>query len=472
MLLRGKYMTVFRALVAGVGVLLLIASGKAIAAEQKSAVSFTKDVLPILMGNCNGCHSPEKKKGGLDMTSYGALMNGGKEGKEIVAGEPAKSVLITQVSGKEPAMPAKGEPLTEKQIALLAKWIEEGAKDDSPVIVKTDAKAGMPGPSPIEKPPLYAAAPVITSLAYSPDGKILAVSGYSEIVLHKADGSGVVGRLLSGTPRIEAIVYSKDGKLLAACGGRPAMLGHVQIWEVASGKQVGNYQVGRDSVFGISFSPDGEKVAVGCVDKSARVLKVANGEEVLRLDQHADWCLATTFTTDGKRLLTGGRDKGMKLTDLERGQFIDDINNPLEGVLCMAKHPTEDVVLYGGDLGTARIYKISDNQKRTAARNDTNLMRTFERQPGPCHSVAWNGDGSQVAIGSVGEVRIYDVKTGNKVITCSGIGGGVFAVKFHPSEKQIVCGGYDGKVRIYSSEDGKLVKEFIPVSVGQSVAGK
>src|SRR5258706_1949735 len=75
--------------------------------DTKAPVSYQKDVLPILTASCMGCHTPEKKKGGLDMTSYSLLAKGGKEGVIFVAGQPDKSKLVTMDSGPEPQMPEK-----------------------------------------------------------------------------------------------------------------------------------------------------------------------------------------------------------------------------------------------------------------------------------------------------------------------------------------------------------------------------
>src|SRR5688572_24553903 len=427
----------------------------ALAQETPKPVSFSKEIAPIFTASCTGCHQPEKLKAGLDLSTHKAALVGAKDGPAIIPGDPDKSPLvlaiIPEAPGEPPAMPEKGDPLTAQQVDLIKRWIKEGAKDDSPAIAApATGGAAEPGPAPVAKPPVYLAPPVITSLAYTPAGSALAVSGYYEVLLHQPDGTGLIARLLSGSPRIEAITFSKDGKHLVTSGGAPAQFGHIQVWDVAGRKQIKSYKTSRDTLFGVSLSPDNQQIAFGCADKSSRVIAFENGVQLSRLDQHTDWCLATAFTLDGKRLVTGGRDQALKYSDLALGQLIDDINNPLEAVLGMARHPTQEQVVYGGDLGTPRLYKISDNQNRTAARNDTNLLRTFERQPGPVHAVAFSPDGEWVAVGSVGEVRVYQTKDGKRVATLPGHAGAIFSVAFNPQGNLLATGGYDGTVRIFS----------------------
>ena len=97
-------------------------------AQDKKPVSYEKDVMPIITKSCVSCHKPDKKKGKLDMSTYEALMKGGDQGSPIKVGDPKKSILIEVVSGAEPEMPEKGDPLTKDQIDVLSRWIMEGAK--------------------------------------------------------------------------------------------------------------------------------------------------------------------------------------------------------------------------------------------------------------------------------------------------------------------------------------------------------
>src|SRR6185369_6723421 len=210
------------------------------------------------------------------------------------------------------------------------RWIREGAKDDTP--------AGA-GSFKLAAPPVYSTAPAVSSIAYSPDGKILAVVGYHEVLLYDADGNGPTARLVGESPQLQSLAFSADGKLLAVAGGAPARFGEIQIWDPLQHKELNSFKISEDSLYGVSFSPGADRVAFGCGDKSVRVIAVADGKELMKFDNHTDWVLGTTFTVDGKRLVSGSPDRAMKLIEVANGQFVDDVNKLLEGVLCLARNP-------------------------------------------------------------------------------------------------------------------------------------
>ena len=154
----------------------------------------------------------------------------------------------------------------------------------------------------------------------------------------------------------------------------------------------------------------------------------------------------------------------MKLINSTSGQFIDDINKLIEPVVSMAKHPREDWALYGGSEGGVRLYKIKENQERTSANNDVNLVREFERQQGIVHSCQFSPDGTLAAIGnSSGEVRLFQTSDGKKTKTLSSAQGAVFAVAFDATGKRLFTGGFDGLIRVYDPVEGSLLAVFNPV---------
>lgn len=86
-------------------------------------------VKRILQNNCVQCHSRHNQLGGLDLSSYKALMGEGQSGKVIAPGSPEQSLLVGMISGnKEPLMPLGGPKLPQSDIDIIRKWIEQGAE--------------------------------------------------------------------------------------------------------------------------------------------------------------------------------------------------------------------------------------------------------------------------------------------------------------------------------------------------------
>ena len=110
---------------------------------------------------------------------------------------------------------------------------------------------------------MYTLPPVITSIDYSPDGKLLAIAGFHEVLLHKSDGSGLVARLVGLSERIESVRFSPDGIKLAVTGGKPGRMGEVQVWNVENRSLVMSHPVTFDTAYGATWSPDGKSIAFG-----------------------------------------------------------------------------------------------------------------------------------------------------------------------------------------------------------------
>jgi hypothetical protein len=95
------------------------------------AVSFEKDVLPVLQAKCFGCHDAKKARSGLRLDVRAKAFAGGEtEKKGIVPGKSGESEIYLRVVSKDEkeVMPPKGEKLTEKEAAALKAWIDAGAK--------------------------------------------------------------------------------------------------------------------------------------------------------------------------------------------------------------------------------------------------------------------------------------------------------------------------------------------------------
>src|SRR5205823_11311131 len=215
--------------------------------------------------------------------------------------------------------------------------------------------------------------------------------------------------------RIQSVRFSPDGKRLAVAGGLPCRMGEVQVWDVAKRQLLLSHTLGFDTLYGLSWSPDGTKLAFGCPDNNVRAIDAKTGEQVLQQGSHGDWPLDTVFTPDGSHLISVGRDRTVKLTEVATQRFVDNITSITPGALkggvaAVARHPARTEVVVGGADGTPRVYRVFRLTAR-AIGDDSNLIRELPPLAGRINAVAVSTDGKRIAAVSSldgrGEVAVY-----------------------------------------------------------------
>jgi len=115
----------------------VLATGQALADDR---VDYLRQVKPILTARCYACHGALQKKGGLRADTAAALREGGESGPAVVAGEIEESELLSRVTApgsERMPPPSDGEALKANEIALLKRWVEQGA--DAPSDEKPEA---------------------------------------------------------------------------------------------------------------------------------------------------------------------------------------------------------------------------------------------------------------------------------------------------------------------------------------------
>ncbi len=280
---------------------------KAPTAAPTSPVSFIKEVAPILVQSCIACHNPKKSESKYIMTTFAQLAKGGQQGEDItlIPGDPDASQLIEMLRPDgQPRMPYKQDPLPPEKIAVIERWVKEGAKYDGATPTE-DWVAVLRKSTPVNVPESYPVTVPITALAFSPDGQEVAASGYHEVTLWKT-ADGLLDRRLPGlAERIYEVAYSPDGHWMATASGDPGQFGAVTLWIAepsGGGKPVRDLLETNDSVFAVAFSPDSKRLAAAGADRAIRIWEVESGKQVALIEDHADWILDVAFSPDGKRL--------------------------------------------------------------------------------------------------------------------------------------------------------------------------
>jgi hypothetical protein len=436
---------------------------KVVKIDRKEPVAYEKEIEPILAKKCAFCHSGNVKESKLDLGSYETLMKGGKRGAAVVPGKSADS-LIVRLAGKtdRPSMPPKSEePLTPEELALIKLWIDQGAKaptggarakvrvalsappdrvtpvralaispDKSAIAASRgnqihvyDAGSGnyvrsLIDPNlitPDKKPVKAAHLTLVEALAFSPDGKYIASSGFQEVILWDAQTGALRQRVTGFADRVMALGFSPNSKLLATGGGAPTEDGEIKVLEVPSGKVVADIKNGHsDTVFGVSFSPDGNKLATCAADKFVKVFEMPSGKFLKSFEGHTHHVLDVGWKGDGKLLASAGADNVIKVWDYEKGEQV----RPIQG---HGKQITR-LVFRGG---TAEFVTVSGDKT----------------------------------------VRMWNVDNGGNIRNFGGNNDYLYAVGISADGTVVAVGGEEGIVRLYNGTNAQLVKSLLPPGV-------
>ena len=429
-----------------------------VAADE--AVSFRKDIAPILLDSCVACHGPKKAEGGYRVDSYERVT---KEGDSAMAGFAASSLDDSEAFRRiisedaEERMPLEADPLPAEQIALIKRWIEEGAKFDGPD-PKAELVSIIPPPTHPDPPEAYPFTQPITALAFSADGKTLIAGGYHELTFWNPENGELQRRIKNVGQRTYALTLSPDGKTLAVACGAPGRLGETRLFNPADGQLLKVLGSTSDVVLDVAFSPQGDRLAVAAADGVLRVFDVASGEERLTITSHSDWVTAVAFNSDGTKIASASRDKTAKVLDAKTGELLVTYSGHAQPVKGVAFHPEgKEVFSSGGDRKIHR-WKIEDGKKTAEVGFGGEV---FKLPTAGAFLFATSADKT---------VRQFEAASHKQLKSLTGHKDWTLSVAYHEATKRIASGGFDGEVRVWNAEDGKPVTTFFAAPGYQTAA--
>lgn len=400
-------------------------------------VDYTTQVAPIFQKYCVGCHNADDREGGLSLETFDQLVQGGEHGTAILPGQADASRLIRLLTGSaEPLMPPEGEARpSDEQIALLRRWIDEGARGpdrQEPVI----RQLVVP-----RLPPARTGSEAITSVAVSADGSLLAIARFGRVELVEWPSGKVVRSLVVLPGKVTAVHFARDGQWLVTASGVAGLYGQAAIWQSRSGERIVEFVGHRDLLYDAEVTPDGTRLATCSYDGKILLWDVASGRQLHAITGHNGAVFDLAFSPDGELLASASADETIKIWRVRDGVRLDTLGQPEAEQYVVAFSPDGRFVVGGGADNRIRVWRIISRDKPRI--NPLRFSRYAHERP--VVALAFTSDGRHlITAGEDGSLKLWETRAYSEVHLYPQQSDVVAAIGMLPGGDRFVVGRMDG----------------------------
>jgi WD40 repeat protein len=308
---------------------------------------------------------------------------------------------------------------------------------------------------------IQAAQLITPSVAFSPDGKILATgSAYGAIKLWSvSDGKYLRTLTMSGSETVD-LAFSPDGQKIAGCFTRA---GIVRIWRVQDGQLL---QTISGTTFAMSFSPDGQYLATNVFGGSGiKIVKLSDSQvyrEISTLNPGtlaSEAVISIDYSPDGELIAGGTRENNIWIWKVQTGELLHVLKGHAGKVTSVSYTPNGQSLLSASEDGSIRIWRVAEGIPQKA--------HVFGKK---IQTASLSPDGSFYAFGAEdGTIGLWRYATDSKPQTFKAFPTQIYSVAFSPDGQTLASGSetwwgsvpaYDKAAKIWKVPEGELIRSI------------
>jgi WD40 repeat protein len=294
------------------------------------------------------------------------------------------------------------------------------------------------------------------SVAFSPDGKMIATGGADGNVRRWDAATGKeIGPVIEPVQQCCQKVAYLDADTLLTFGFQET----VKFWDAATGKPKRAFAGSELQVTAVAYSPDGRHVAVGGGDAPIRIWDAAHGEPVVSLRDGSSYVTCLQFSQDGKLVVSGDNDGRARRWDWAKGgapiEYVSDSRSPLSSI---AVSPDGKRIATGDEVGTVRVWAVSTGQLVHTLKDQALQGQTFR-----VSVLAFTADGERLFSSAFDHgIRGWDLATGKDLgrvgLESVGHSKEVSGLALSPGGRWGYSSSYDGSVCVWEAGSGLLAR--------------
>ena len=300
--------------------------------------------------------------------------------------------------------------------------------------------------------------PPVVSVAYHPDGKLLAAGTYGEVVLIDPAKGEVLGTIPSQTNRVTAVAFNNAGDRLAIASGEPSKSGEIRIYSFKDAMpklEKSLTTAHKDIIYALTFSPDGKSLASAGYDRVIKLWDPQTLADPKLLADHSDTVYGLSFHPDGKLLASAGADRAVKVWDTTTHKRLYTLGDSIDWVYTVAWSPDGKHLAAAGIDKSIRVWDANAEGGK--------LVHSVFGHTQPITRIVYAKDAKTLYSISEGKnLKSWDTSTMKERLVFPSQNETMLCFALSTDQKQIAVGRFDGALVLLNAENGKTTSQPLP----------